>query len=221
MRKHGQRVPILVKRGPILEGRHRYRACCEIGIEPRLQEYEGDDCLEVIYSHNLHRRHLNADQRAMLVAKLRLPQLRAEAREWQTAHLRKGDQIPVLPDSSKRESTRERLAEEARVTVHKAGEALRVVKNEKPHVVDDIIAGKRRIASVKSKPRKPRPKKERSFHDEVSRKFDLFVNRWPVTMHRQRKRELLVILLGRYESGKIIDPVSVTFADGKVEELSR
>ncbi len=34
--------------------------------------------------------------------------------------------------------------------MHKAGEALRVVKNEKPHVVDDIIAGKRRIASAKT-----------------------------------------------------------------------
>ncbi len=114
------------------------------------QGYTHENVAGEVIAFNIHHRHLNADQRAMLVAKLRVPQLRAEAKERQTAHLRKGDQIPVLPDSSKRESTRERLAEEARVTVHKAGEALRVVKNEKPHVVDDIIAGKRRIASVKT-----------------------------------------------------------------------
>jgi ParB-like chromosome segregation protein Spo0J len=65
---HGLQEPICLYQGQILDGRNRYQACTELGIEPATREYEGDDPEGFVLSVNLHRRHLNASQRAMSAA---------------------------------------------------------------------------------------------------------------------------------------------------------
>ena len=54
---NGQRNPIWLFGGKILDGRNRYRACVELGIEPRCEEYTGDDPAGFVESMNDHRRH--------------------------------------------------------------------------------------------------------------------------------------------------------------------
>jgi hypothetical protein len=56
--------------GQILDGRHRARACRELGVPYATRDYEGDDPLGFIIAMNLHRRHLNESQRAMVAATL-------------------------------------------------------------------------------------------------------------------------------------------------------
>lgn len=69
IRANGQHDPIITLDDQILDGRNRYLACLEAGIEPRFAPFTGSDPAAFVISKNLHRRHLNAGQRAMAVAK--------------------------------------------------------------------------------------------------------------------------------------------------------
>jgi len=55
--------PIYLFEGKILDGRHRYRACVELGIEPRFEEYSGNSPVSFVISKNLKRRHLTESQK--------------------------------------------------------------------------------------------------------------------------------------------------------------
>lgn len=65
---NGLLEPVWTYSGFILDGRNRYVACQDLGVDPRYQEYTGSDPQSFVISKNLHRRHLNETQR-MLVAK--------------------------------------------------------------------------------------------------------------------------------------------------------
>jgi len=66
--EHGQHEPIwLHQDGSIIDGRNRHRACVELGITPQFRTWDGDGSLVgFVVSLNLHRRHLDAGQRAMI-----------------------------------------------------------------------------------------------------------------------------------------------------------
>lgn len=69
--KHGLREPITLAEGKIADGRNRYNACLELNIEPSYVKWDGQgSLLAFIVSMNLHRRHLNESQRAMVAAKV-------------------------------------------------------------------------------------------------------------------------------------------------------
>lgn len=65
---NGLHEPIVLYEGQILDGRNRYQACCELSIELATTEYTGDDPIGFVLSKNLHRRHLDASQRALIAA---------------------------------------------------------------------------------------------------------------------------------------------------------
>jgi len=74
--KHGQREPVWTWRDQIIDGRHRVRACDELGHLCLRREYEGDEStlVQFVVSLNLHRRHLDESQRAMVSGRIaRLP----------------------------------------------------------------------------------------------------------------------------------------------------
>jgi len=70
IRDNGLQSPIILFEGKILDGRHRYKACVNLGIDPDFEEFEGADALAFVISHNLARRHLDESQRAMIAAKI-------------------------------------------------------------------------------------------------------------------------------------------------------
>jgi N6-adenosine-specific RNA methylase IME4/ParB-like chromosome segregation protein Spo0J len=70
IRAHGQRNPVIVIGTKVLDGRNRLLACARLGIEARFKQYVGDDPVAFVLSENLHRRHLNESQRAMVAAKI-------------------------------------------------------------------------------------------------------------------------------------------------------
>ena len=69
----GLMEPIWIHEGKILDGRYRYRACRELGIQPRFQEW--DECgsmVTFVLSVNDRWWHLTEDQRAMIAAKAKM-----------------------------------------------------------------------------------------------------------------------------------------------------
>ncbi|MCA8922438.1 MAG: hypothetical protein KDD82_11550 [Planctomycetes bacterium] len=64
---------ILLFEGKILDGRHRYATCLELGVEPRFREFEGtaQDAFAYSVALNLSRRHLTTVQRAAAGAGLK------------------------------------------------------------------------------------------------------------------------------------------------------
>ncbi len=86
IREHGLREPIwLHQDGRIIDGRNRYRACQEVGLETRVQTYIGPDegLVGFVVSMNLHRRHLNENQRAVAAARM--------------ANMRQGERTDLSP----------------------------------------------------------------------------------------------------------------------------
>lgn len=67
---YGQREPIVLLEGKVLDGRNRLAACKFADIAPVFRDYDGDDPLAFVLSHNLHRRHLKESQRAMVAARI-------------------------------------------------------------------------------------------------------------------------------------------------------
>lgn len=72
IRENGQREPIVLHQGKVIDGRNRLRACRWLEVEPKTREYQGreEDVVSYVLSLNLHRRHLTEGQRAMVAAKI-------------------------------------------------------------------------------------------------------------------------------------------------------
>jgi hypothetical protein len=69
---NGLREPIVVYQGLVLDGRNRQRACEVAGVPPRYVEWDGvGSPLAFVVSRNLHRRHLNESQRAVIGAQVK------------------------------------------------------------------------------------------------------------------------------------------------------
>lgn len=76
---NGLLSPITVFEEKILDGRHRFRACSELGIKPRFENFHenGVSAHEFVSSQNLTRRHLTVSQlaccAALLYERLKMP----------------------------------------------------------------------------------------------------------------------------------------------------
>jgi ParB-like chromosome segregation protein Spo0J len=71
VKANGLQQPIVRHEGKILDGRNRYRACEAAGVAPRFTDFLGADPVAFVASANLHRRHLNTSQRAMIGARIK------------------------------------------------------------------------------------------------------------------------------------------------------
>lgn len=70
----GQREPIVLYEDQILDGRNRYEACQQLGIEPKVEQLNGKiDPLALVVAANLRRRHLNGPQRIAILRKIYPP----------------------------------------------------------------------------------------------------------------------------------------------------
>lgn len=70
--RHGLREPLWIYKGQILDGRNRFLACQKARVKPATRKFTGDDdaALAHVVSANVHRRHMDASQRAMAAARI-------------------------------------------------------------------------------------------------------------------------------------------------------
>ena len=65
---NGKLEPIVLFEGKILDGRNRYRACVDLGLEPKTEELESLNAADFVNSKNILRRHLTTSQRSAIAA---------------------------------------------------------------------------------------------------------------------------------------------------------
>jgi|GEM_PF-5132275 len=126
----GQCEPIIRWRGKILDGRNRLRACLALGIEPKIRDMDDltdDEALDLVVVKNLHRRHLNASQRALVAERL--------------ATFRVGSNIRHGVIGEITETTQIEAAAQLKVSPRYVNMARYVRENARPHIVAMVDAG--------------------------------------------------------------------------------
>jgi hypothetical protein len=118
----------------ILDGRNRYKACCERGVAITTAVYAGNDPVNYVLSHNLHRRHLTPSQKAM-IASSALPLFEAEARKRQGA---RNDIVALVPQSCPK--SRDQVAKLFGVSPRLVTDA-KLVANTDPELAAKVRSG--------------------------------------------------------------------------------
>ena len=211
IREHGQREPILLDPdGRILDGRNRYRACRELGIEPqtRMWEGNGDSPLSVILSLNLHRRHLTSSQKAAIAIEI-LPMLEAEAKERQR---KSGGAVPQKIAEPEKGEAREKAAQlvgtnreyvaAAKKIQEKDPELLMKVRDGKLHIADAL----KKVVQGQREKRKQLPTPKEARHIAIAESRAVAARDGYYYMPKTEEQEAKEVEQGRRE-GKFFDAI--------------
>ena len=82
---NGLKEPITFWRGLLLDGKARWSICGELGIQPCIRDRSlSNDPISIVVSANLNSRALNADQRAIVAAKLSSLRPKIQKAKWES-----------------------------------------------------------------------------------------------------------------------------------------
>lgn len=141
IRVSGLQRPITLHEGKILDGRHRFTACNELGIAPRFETYAGEDAMGFVASSCVHR-SLNSSQRSLIaVGFLQYEQEQAKARQVALAGSRKSDLVENFPQGSDAGKSRDKAGERMGVSGRSVADAKHIVDKGIPEVVEKIRSG--------------------------------------------------------------------------------
>lgn len=163
IKEHGVRVPVLVHDCKIVDGRHRWLACRELGITCPTETLDlpgESSVVSHVISLNAKRRHLTPSQLGM-VATDALPLYEAEAAARKAANGgNRRSEVEIVPppvDESKAKA-RDQAAAAVGVNARYVSDAKKI-KAEAPDLADDVRSGKltipRAITEIKKREGKP------------------------------------------------------------------
>jgi N6-adenosine-specific RNA methylase IME4/ParB-like chromosome segregation protein Spo0J len=151
IREHGQREPVILYRGAVLDGRNRLRACELAGVEPWVETRDdiGDSPAAFVLSLNLLRRHLDESQRAMVGGRAK-PLFEAEAAARMRAGVAKADPRANLPEGSDGPPSRAREHAAAQVSVspRSVEHASKVLAHGAPALVAAVDRGEVAVSTA-------------------------------------------------------------------------
>lgn len=139
IKENGLKYKIVLYHNKILDGRNRYKACQVSGIEPEYEFYKGDNALQYVISLNLHRRHLNESQRALVASRI--------------ANMTQADAGKVYGrgvDSSRKFAEAISQADAAKMlnVSTRSIQTAKKILEEAPEKIADIESGKKTITAV-------------------------------------------------------------------------
>ncbi len=183
VRANGLLQPIWLHRdGTILDGRNRYRACGESGVEAQFKTWTGPDSgiVQFVTSMNLYRRHLSDEQRAFIAAEL--------------ANMTVGN--PQLHPSGAIEErplvSRAEAASTMRVTP-RAVERARAVAKHAPELKGKVISGEMSLsAAAKTAAEKRDREEERRLAREAARPANIERAKAALRKSREAKRVQMI-----------------------------
>lgn len=155
--EHGVREPIWVYKGQILDGRHRDRACSELGIECPATTWDGSEAgaVDFVLSVNLKRRHLTASQAAMVAAKY--------------ANIKRGSNQHVKehPPNGGTSVSQAQAAAATGATVRSTQRAAEVLSGGNEELIEAVAAGKTTVTAAartvkEQKPAKRKPEQKKA-----------------------------------------------------------
>ncbi len=144
IRNNGQTHPIYTLDGMILDGGNRYRALCELGIDPVMIEYTGTNPTQFILSSNLHRRHLSQGQSAAIVS---------ASQSWVSAYVENNPQLC----STAQLDTAAARAKQSGVGHRTQQLADKLVKEAPAELVKEVIDGKKSLNKAIKEITPPKP----------------------------------------------------------------
>lgn len=145
--------------GSILDGRNRYRACLEAGIEPRFQTWDGIGfAADFVWSLNATRRHLEGNARKIAAAKYAI-ELEREGEERRLANLKKGVEAPTASNDAIGElgRSREIAAEKFNESAKSVERAVKVVKDGAPELIKAVERGDVSVSAAADVATLPKP----------------------------------------------------------------
>lgn len=144
---NGQREPVMLFEGMVLDGWHRYRAVTELGMTLKsFTKPDDEDPVVVAKSANMHRRHLTASQRA--IAEVALHQWAPAGKQKAGAKAAAAAALPATTDTMAKDAkVSPRMIRDAKV-VHKAGLS--------EPVRDGALTLEKAAAVARGKPTKPK-----------------------------------------------------------------
>jgi len=168
IREHGQRHPIVMTEGKILDGRNRFLACVMAHKKPWIEQWDGQgNPVTYVLSANLQRRHLTPTQKAAIAANA-LPLFEEEAKKRMVEGGRVGGSQPkgstdsVLPLPKRQDPSKRAIAQAAKAVGagRDATAALVAIKKTAPEVFERVKAGELSISRAKRKAglETPRPR---------------------------------------------------------------
>ena len=129
--QNGQIDPTVLLDGQILDGRHGYRACLELGIVPKFITFEEigfkGTPLDYVLSKNLHRRHLTTRQRAAVAADI--------------ANMRQGERTDLEPCRNSGKVTQAEAAKTMGVS-RDSVQVAKKIREESSEAFEEVRQGK-------------------------------------------------------------------------------
>ena len=168
--ENGQREPIWLHPDDdsILDGRNRYTACCDLGVEPKFVYWDGEgSAAAFVISENLRRKHLDASQRAM-VAKNMLPLLEKEAKKRQGKRTDLDSELPGKI-AGKSGDARDQAAQAVGVNPRYVSDAKAIAAAD-PKLADQVASGEVTIPQAKREIKKRKGAKKKKAGSKTQNK---------------------------------------------------